>query len=190
MTRRTPLLPLILGALLVVSASTGCKKKPPATTPDLDTSTANAGNGATTDVRPAATPRPDDRTEAPPTLDASSTQKAAEGSGALGEIFFAYDSSVLSADSRERLARNAEFFGKDGKRFSVLVEGHCDERGTNEYNIALGERRAVAARDYLTSLGVPAARLRTISYGEERPGCSESSEGCWQRNRRAYFRLQ
>jgi peptidoglycan-associated lipoprotein len=67
------------------------------------------------------------------------------------------------------------------------IEGHCDERGTNEYNIALGQRRASAAKDYIVSLGVEDSRLRTISYGEERPFCTESNEGCWQQNRRAHF---
>ena len=72
----------------------------------------------------------------------------------------------------------------------ATIEGHCDERGTNEYNLALGERRANAAQSYLVSLGVGQARLRTLSYGEERPVCTESTEGCWQRNRRAHFVIQ
>jgi peptidoglycan-associated lipoprotein len=69
----------------------------------------------------------------------------------------------------------------------LLIEGHCDERGTNEYNLALGERRAVATRDYLVALGVAASRISTISYGEERPVCVERGEACWARNRRAHF---
>ncbi len=71
--------------------------------------------------------------------------------------------------------------------FRFLVEGHCDERGTNEYNLALGERRANAATGYLASLGIDGMRMRTVSYGEERPVCTESNESCWQRNRRARF---
>ena len=69
----------------------------------------------------------------------------------------------------------------------VLIEGHCDERGTNAYNLVLGERRARAAQDYLTARGVEAARIMTISYSEERPGCTERNETCWARNRRAHF---
>ena len=69
----------------------------------------------------------------------------------------------------------------------MLIEGHCDERGTGEYNLALGDRRATAARDFLVNLGVPASKLSTVSYGEERPQCREQDESCYQRNRRAHF---
>jgi len=69
----------------------------------------------------------------------------------------------------------------------VIVEGHCDERGSAEYNLALGDRRATAAKDFLVQLGVPADRLKTISYGKERPQCTEENEQCWQRNRRAHL---
>ena len=71
----------------------------------------------------------------------------------------------------------------------IEIQGHCDERGTVEYNQALGERRARAAYDYLMSLGVPESRLEMVSYGKERPQCMESNEGCWQQNRRAHFRI-
>jgi peptidoglycan-associated lipoprotein len=68
-----------------------------------------------------------------------------------------------------------------------LIEGHCDNRGTTEYNLALGDRRANAAREYLVSLGVDASRIRTVSYGKERPFCTQDTEECWQQNRRAHF---
>jgi peptidoglycan-associated lipoprotein len=71
--------------------------------------------------------------------------------------------------------------------YLVLIEGHCDERGTNEYNLALGERRAKATRDHLVSLGIEGSRITVISYGEERPVCTERTEGCWTKNRRAHF---
>jgi peptidoglycan-associated lipoprotein len=106
--------------------------------------------------------------------------------GLLGDVYFDFDQYELRADARDRLARNAEFL-KSHPEFQVRIEGHCDERGTNEYNLALGERRAAAARDYLVSLGVPASKLQTISYGEERPQCTSGDEGCWQQNRRAHF---
>ena len=108
--------------------------------------------------------------------------------GLLGDIFFEFDRFELSADARERLARNARFM-LDASQFVLTIEGHCDERGTNDYNLALGERRASAARDYLVSLGVPANRLRTISYGEERPFCTSSDEQCWSQNRRGHFMI-
>ncbi len=89
-------------------------------------------------------------------------------------------------ETRERLARNAELLAAS-RSSSVTIEGHADERGTNEYNLALGDRRANAVRDYLSSLGVGGERLRTISYGEERPVCTESDESCWSQNRRAHM---
>jgi peptidoglycan-associated lipoprotein len=76
---------------------------------------------------------------------------------------------------------------KENPGYLFTIEGHCDERGTNEYNLALGQRRATAAKDYVVSLGVAADLLRTISYGEERPFCRQSDESCWQQNRRAHF---
>jgi peptidoglycan-associated lipoprotein len=104
--------------------------------------------------------------------------------GLLAEIYFDFDSSDVRDDARPVLARNAEAL----RRFDFLrvsLEGHCDERGTSEYNLALGERRARAAFDYLASLGVPGDRMRTVSYGKETPQCTEANEDCWGRNRRA-----
>jgi peptidoglycan-associated lipoprotein len=106
----------------------------------------------------------------------------------LSEIQFDYDRADIRADARPALAKNAEVL----RRFDFLVvtiEGHCDERGTVEYNLALGERRSQAAHDYLVSLGVPGDRLATTSYGKESPVCSESTEACWARNRRARFKV-
>ena len=99
-------------------------------------------------------------------------------------VYFDYDSSALSADAKTQLARNASLL-KSSPQFQVLIAGNCDERGTEEYNLALGARRASAVQQYLTSLGVSAASLRTVSYGEERPVCTASDESCWSRNRRS-----
>ena len=104
--------------------------------------------------------------------------------GLLNEIYFDYDKSDIREADRANLSKNAETL-KKFDFLKVTVEGHCDERGTVEYNLALGERRARAAHEYLISLGVPAERLRTVSYGKEVPDCSDSNEECWQRNRRA-----
>lgn len=106
--------------------------------------------------------------------------------GLLGDVYFDFDRAELKAEARERLSRNADFL-KSRPEFLVTVEGHCDERGTNEYNLALGDRRATATRDYLVSLGVAASRIKIISYGEERPVCRDSNEGCWWQNRRSHF---
>ncbi len=99
-------------------------------------------------------------------------------------VFFDFNSAVISADAQDTLRRQAEWL-KQNTGSKVTVEGHCDERGTREYNIALGERRATAAKRYLVSLGVESGRLSTISYGKERPAVTGSSEDAWAKNRRA-----
>jgi peptidoglycan-associated lipoprotein len=111
-----------------------------------------------------------------------------ESRGLLADIHFDYDRAELRDADRQVLATNAEFL-KSHDYIKVTVEGHCDERGTVEYNLALGERRAKNAYDYLVSLGVPADRLKTVSYGKEIPLCQESGETCWARNRRAHFAI-
>ena len=98
-------------------------------------------------------------------------------------IFFEYDKSDLTDAARTTLQKQAAWLQRFGA-VTLAVEGHCDERGTREYNLALGARRAQAVKDYLASLGVSAARLDTISYGKERPVCVESNEACYAQNRR------
>lgn len=106
--------------------------------------------------------------------------------GPLKNIYFEFDQYTLSAEAREVLKANAKWL-KTNPSARVEIEGHCDPRGTNEYNLALGAKRAQSARDYLTTLGVTADRLKTVSYGEEIPVCKEQTEECWQRNRHARF---
>ena len=106
--------------------------------------------------------------------------------GPLADVTFDYDSFDLRSDARSTLQTNANWL-KENPEKRVEVEGHCDERGTVEYNLALGAKRAKAAKDYLVTLGIPSERLSTISYGEELPVCRESSEDCFQQNRRAHF---
>ena len=104
-------------------------------------------------------------------------------------VFFDTDMSTINDEGRQTLNRQAEWL-KKYSNYQVTIEGHCDERGTREYNLALGERRANAARQYLIAQGVPAARLKTISYGKERPDPVGSDEAAWARNRRAVSALQ
>ena len=99
-------------------------------------------------------------------------------------VYFGYDSAVLDGNSQATLYRQAAFL-KGNPSLTVTIEGHCDERGTREYNLALGERRAAAARDYLLAQGIDPARIRVISYGKERPVASGSNETSWSKNRRA-----
>jgi len=104
-------------------------------------------------------------------------------------VFFDTDQSTVREDGRATLNKQAEWL-KKYTNYQITVEGHCDERGTREYNLALGERRANAARQYLVAQGVPAARIKTISYGKERPDPVGSDEAAWARNRRAVTALQ
>jgi len=102
------------------------------------------------------------------------------------DIFFDYDRSSIREDARPVLEDNASHL-KANKNAMFVIEGHCDERGTSEYNIALGEKRALAVKTYLTDLGIDPFRISTISYGKEKPFCEEHNEQCWQENRRAHF---
>jgi peptidoglycan-associated lipoprotein len=106
------------------------------------------------------------------------------------DAMFDYDKSDIREDARAVLTRNAEALKNilnDFPGATIAIEGHCDDRGSAEYNLGLGDRRATAAKDFLTQLGVAPDKLKTISYGKERPQCTDASEGCWQRNRRAHF---
>jgi peptidoglycan-associated lipoprotein len=173
---------LVVLALAAAATFTACAKKAPPAPPPPPPVAPEA---------PPPAPPPSPKAEVAPVVDEYARLKAMsaeeiEKSGLLKEVFFDFDKSDIREADRAVLSQNADAL----KRFDFLritVEGHCDERGTVEYNLALGERRAKAAYDYLVSLGVPADRLKTVSYGKEVPVCTQSSEDCWQRNRRAHF---
>ncbi len=125
--------------------------------------------------------------------DTSSLKQLQEGkapvtpaSSPLKDIFFDFDRADLRPDARDTLRANADWL-KSNQSARIEIEGHCDERGTNEYNLALGAKRAQSAKDYLVSLGISGERLSTISYGEEIPVCTAHAESCWRQNRRARF---
>jgi peptidoglycan-associated lipoprotein len=106
------------------------------------------------------------------------------------DAYFDYDKYDIREDARSTLSRNSDALKRILQEFPsavVTIEGHCDERGSAEYNLGLGDRRSTSAKEFLTQLGVAADRLRTVSYGKERPQCTESEESCWQRNRRVHF---
>jgi peptidoglycan-associated lipoprotein len=109
-----------------------------------------------------------------------------EESGLFQDVYFEYDAYDIRDDAKPVLQEIAAWLLKNGKT-KLSVEGHCDERGTNEYNLALGDRRAKAVRDYLIALGIASGRVQMISYGEEKPLCAETTEACWTKNRRAHF---
>jgi peptidoglycan-associated lipoprotein len=105
---------------------------------------------------------------------------------AVKDAYFDYDKADVRPDARDALSQTAQFL-RSYPQVKVVLEGHCDERGSTEYNLALGDRRAAAAKQFLTSLGISADRMETVSYGKERPFCSASTEECYQQNRRAHI---
>lgn len=110
----------------------------------------------------------------------------AEAAEQLSDVYFDFDRYAVREDGLKTLDKNAVLLASD-KNIRVVIEGHCDERGTEEYNIALGEKRAAAVRKYLAIRGVDASRIKVVSYGNERPFCDVHDEECWQSNRRAHF---
>lgn len=140
----------------------------------------------------AGCPSPEDTTD----VDDTGTEMQMEGPTVTAQedlvinvgdrVFFDFDKSDLRPDAIDTLNRQSDWMSANGS-VTVAIEGHCDERGTIDYNLALGDRRAAAARNYLTSLGARMDNIKTISFGEERPVCNVSAESCWWRNRRAHF---
>jgi peptidoglycan-associated lipoprotein len=102
------------------------------------------------------------------------------------DIYFEFDKSSLTPAAQDNLLRKAEWL-RNNPNATATIEGHCDDRGTNEYNLALGDRRAESAKAFLVDLGIEVSRLTTISYGEERPVCTEQTDECWAKNRRDHF---
>jgi peptidoglycan-associated lipoprotein len=185
MIRRTELCAIVLLAALSGTACHGNPKPqpPPAPAPPP------APPPATTPPPPPPPPPAPKPTPAPPSEEEAFRTKTLEQLNSekpLGDAFFALDASDLSEESRGTLGKDVEWL-KKWTSTKVMVEGHADSRGTNEYNLALGERRADAVRDYLVSLGVSTDRITIVSKGEEQPFCSEESESCWQQNRRGHF---
>jgi peptidoglycan-associated lipoprotein len=128
--------------------------------------------------------------QAPPPAPATHQTVEERLSSDTQDAYFDYDKSEVNGDARDALTKDAAALKSilaDFPNVVVTVEGHCDERGSAEYNIGLGDRRASSAKEFLVSLGVPPDRLKTISYGKERPQCTESTESCWQKNRRAHL---
>ena len=121
--------------------------------------------------------------------DVEELNRVAEQRGYLQDAFYSYDESTLTPDAQSALTSSATWLKKNAQ-YNLLIEGHCDERGSTEYNSALGDKRASAVKNALTSAGVSASRIKTISYGKEKPFCSESNEACWQQNRRGHLVLQ
>lgn len=120
--------------------------------------------------------------------DLAELNRQAQEKGWIRDAFFEYDEATLTAAAQDALSASATWLKAHGD-YNLLVEGHCDERGTEQYNLALGDRRANTAKDYLVTLGIDAGRIRTVSYGEERPFAEGSSDEAWSQNRRAHLVL-
>ena len=176
---------LLLAGLMI----TGCAKRPATT---AATTAAPAPAPPATSSAPAPTqPAPSSGAAAPaapaaPGQTPRPSPKEFMAVAALKEVYFDFDKYDIRAEDAKTLDANAAWLKSNADNL-VLIEGHCDERGTNEYNLALGERRAKATMNYLVSQGIQANRITIISYGEERPVCSEKTEACWAKNRRASF---
>jgi peptidoglycan-associated lipoprotein len=174
----------IIFALAVAGSLGACGKKTPPPAPPPPPVAPEA---------PPPAPPPPPKPEVAPQVDEytrlqSMSAEEIDKLGLLAEVHFDFDKSDIRDSERPILQKDADVL----KRFDFLkvtLEGHCDERGTVEYNLALGERRARSAYDYLVSLGVPADRMKTVSYGKEVPVCTESNEACWARNRRVHFTI-
>ena len=182
MRNRTGTILAFLAAAACGLMAVGCPKKPPTTTAGATTTTTETSKPPATNVPPPAEPPSGTVSSESLPADVAAINRA----GYLKDAFFDYDKSDLRDDARSALAANAEWL-KRYRTVQFLIEGHCDDRGTSEYNLALGDRRANAAKEYLVSLGVDAARIKTVSYGKERPFCSQATEDCWQQNRRGHF---
>ena len=182
---------LLISLSIVGLVSAGCAKRPAMTG-----ASAPAPTGATTPAPGAVATAPTPATPAPSVTPPSrsgpggpATRPAVrefEPNAELKTIHFDFDKSDIRPGDAAILDANARWLGAHGKNL-VLIEGHCDERGTNEYNTALGERRARATMDYLVKHGIQQSRISTVSYGEERPVCTKHEESCWSQNRRAQF---
>lgn len=168
--RRTPRIATLVlaGAILALTVSLGCASRKQVTT-----------------TTPEPAPPPPTET-APPPQETTPPPPQEQPKLSLEDAFFDFDDSSLRQDAKSALENDAKVL-EQNSNMNVVIEGHCDERGSVEYNLALGEKRARAAKDYLVSYGIPANRLTTISYGKERPFDPGHTEDAWAKNRRAHF---
>lgn len=180
---------VLSGAAVVVMVSLtvgACAKKKPDPPPPAPAAPAPESKPAPPPPPPPPPPAPEPPAPTEDELFAKKTLEQLNAEKPLADVFFGYDSTELAEEGRASLQKNLQWLNR-WKSTKIMIEGHADSRGTNEYNLALAERRADAVRDYLTSLGLPAERMTIVSKGEETPFCTEESESCWQQNRRGHF---
>ena len=164
---------IALSAALAIAAA-GCHKKVPQAAPAPPPPP----------PPPAAAPAPRPLSE--DEIFARKSVSELNGEKPMDDVFFDLNEATLRDDARPALQKDADWLKKWGS-VAVTLEGHCDSRGSAEYNLGLGNRRATAVKDYLVSLGVPAGRVTVVSKGKEQPFCNDENESCWQQNRRGHF---
>ncbi len=191
MTKTTLLAATAAAAAFLMVA--GCKKKvatnlPP---PPQISQPARVSEPPRTTTPPAVTPTPTPTTTPRSTTpDAATRARIQDLLDRIQDAYFDYDKHDIRPDAQKALAADAQTLAdilKDYPTYKLTVEGYCDERGSDEYNLALGDARAKQAREYLVGLGVPSNQLKTVSYGKSKPVCTDENEGCWQKNRRAHI---
>jgi len=185
MKTRVQVCAVLLAMAVAVSACGKKKPAPPAPAPPV----AETPRTATPPPPPPPPPAPRETPTRTPTEEeifASKSLEQLNSEHPLGDAYFDLDSSQIRSDAQPVLQKDADWL-KRWPSTKVTVEGHCDSRGSAEYNLALGNRRATAVRDYLTSLGIAADRVQVVSKGKEQPVCTEEAESCWQQNRRGHF---
>lgn len=176
---------IVVFALMVTA---GCSSKSAVTSTEGSTSQVTSPQASVPVTAPVTLPPPAAPSVAPPSTPSGYGFDQWQ-TGPLGDVFFDFDSTVLSDSAQQQLKQNAGWLEKNSMN-KALIEGHCDSRGTSEYNLALGERRASMTKGYLVRLGVASSRLETVSYGEERPFATGTGEDAWAKNRRAHFVIQ
>jgi len=183
MTRIRRFVALVAVCLVVFVAA--CHKKPPQTQP-LPPPPPAAPAPPPPPPPPPPAPTPPAAPRTPTDEEVFARKSLDELSHELSDVYFDLDESAIRDDGRAPLQRDAEWL-KRWTSTQITIEGHCDERGSAEYNLGLGSRRAATVKDYLVSLGVPSSRITVVSKGKEQPFCTDHSESCWQQNRRGHF---
>jgi peptidoglycan-associated lipoprotein len=181
--------------LVIAFASAACHARPPATSPTRTAASAPASAPARPPAPPPPAPPPPRTAAASPAAPLTEAELFRRKSLAdlnaehpLSDVFFDYDQTTLRDDARRLLQQDAQWLSK-WPQAVVRIDGHCDERGSAEYNLSLGDRRAEVVREYLTNLGVRPERIQARSLGKEAPFCQASGESCWSQNRRDHFEI-
>ncbi len=176
---------ILIAAFAMMSCRTRTKTPPPQTAPETVPEVAPPPTPVQSPSEDFVKEQPEVQTEELP-ADIAELNRTAQQKGWLQDAYFAFDASTLDANAQQALQASATWM-KAHPEYQLLIEGHADERGTEQYNLALGDRRANTARDYLVTLGVDASRIKTISYGEERPFAMGHDDSAWAQNRRAHL---